>query len=71
MVIPKKSGGVRMTVNYKKLNQISKLKPAADSPRGPRPRLLGLRAGVFPVRLGLSDVVEKQLYESHQSRDGI
>ena len=25
MVIPKKSGGVRITVNYKKLNQISKL----------------------------------------------
>ena len=26
--------------------------PAADSPRGPGPRLLGLRTGVFPVRLG-------------------
>ena len=25
MVIPKKSGGVRITVNYEKLNQISKL----------------------------------------------
>ena len=25
MVIPKKSGGVRITVNYKKLNQNSKL----------------------------------------------
>ena len=25
VVIPKKSGGVRITVNYKKLNQISKL----------------------------------------------
>ena len=25
LVIPKKSGGVRITVNYKKLNQISKL----------------------------------------------
>ena len=25
VVIPKKSGGVRITVNYQKLNQISKL----------------------------------------------
>ena len=25
LVIPKKSGGVRITVNYKKLNQISKV----------------------------------------------
>ena len=52
VVILKKSGGVWITVKYKKLNQINKLKPAADSPRGPGPRLLGLRTGVFPVRLG-------------------
>ena len=52
VVIPKKCGGVSITVNCKKLNQISKAQPAADSPRGPGPRLLGLRTGVFPVRLG-------------------
>ena len=29
-----------------------KAQPAAHSPRGPDPRLLGLRTGVFLVRLG-------------------
>ena len=38
------------------------VQPAADSSRGPGPRLLGLRTGFFPVRLGFFVLPNKGAY---------
>ena len=53
VVIPKGSGSVRITVNYKKLHQISSLSQW-HPPRAAGPGLFGQRSGIFPVRPGSS-----------------
>ena len=52
MLIPKESGGVRITVMYRKLSQISKPQPVGLPPRGPCPGLFGQETGGFLVRPG-------------------
>ena len=85
MVIPKKSGGIRITVNYKKLNKISSLRQL------PIPRVdqvldslgkgrvfslfdlvssFGQGTGVFPVRPSFF-VPSKHRAQGHRSSNGV
>ena len=52
VVIPKKSRGVQITVNYKKTQQDQQPQPAAHPARGPGSGLFGQGTGVFPGRSG-------------------
>ena len=51
--IPKTSGGVRITVNDKKLNQISNPSQLSHPSRGSGPGFVGQRSCAFSLRLGV------------------
>ena len=69
VVMPKRSRGVRITVTYKNLNQISSLSQL-HPPRGPGPGLIGKGTGAFPVQRGFFVPSEFRAQE-HNSCHGV